>query len=94
MNRLPLVEPTPERRRALAESGTTPSALLTRWAWLAYAVVKFAIGGTLAGLLNIFLAGALIEFGLVSGEVGAVLGILGFIPMGHLFYAWGFPVRY
>lgn len=89
-----ILEPTPERRRHLQEQGITPRTLLQRWAYLGYALAKFLLGALVVSMGWILLIGGVIELGLLTGDAAAILGILGFIPLGKLFYAWGFPIRY
>jgi len=89
-----LIEPTRERRREIQQSGITPRVLLRRWAYLLYAFLKLAVGGILAGLAYLFAYGAIIQTRIIGGATAGALGILGFIPLGHLFFAWAFPIRY
>lgn len=92
--KLQLLEPTPERRQRLSTVGLTPRALLARWAWLAYAVLKFCILGVLVGFAYLFAFGAVSMAVGLEGAAGGALFILGFIPVGKLFAAWVLPVRY
>jgi len=89
-----LLEPRPERRRQLREEGTTPRSLLRRWVYLVYAVLKFLVIAAVASLSYIFLFGLIIEIGLLTGDAAAIVFIVGFIPLGKLFYAWCFPIQY
>jgi hypothetical protein len=41
-----------------------------------------------------FLFGLIIEIGLLTGDATAIVSIIGFIPLGKLFYAWCFPIQY
>ena len=89
-----LLEPSPERRRQLRDGEITPRVLLRRWAYLAYAVCKFLLIAAVASIGYMLLFGLVIELGLLTGDAAAILFIIGFIPLGKLFYAWGFPIRY
>ena len=89
-----LLEPSSERQRHRRGESETPSALLRRWVFLVYAVFKLLIVAAVASLGYILVFGLVIELGILTGDAAAVLFIVGFIPLGRLFYAWLFPVRY
>jgi uncharacterized RDD family membrane protein YckC len=90
-----LLEPTPERRRDVAESGVTPRVLLRRWAFMLYAVLKLLLGLMAVGVAYLILYGLLVtQPGLLSGSVAGFLFLVGMIPVAKLYHAWAFPVRY
>jgi hypothetical protein len=90
-----LLEATPERRREVAESGVTPRTLLRRWAYLAYAVAKLLAGAVVVSMIYFFAFGALVvQTGLLTGSPAGIVFLLGFVPVGRLFFSWAFPVRY
>lgn len=92
--KLKLIEATPERRREVAQSGVTPKVLLRRWAYMAFAIVKFVVGLLVTGLVYFFAWAPFTETGLITGDLMAILFILGLPLVGRLFFAWAFPVRY
>ena len=93
--KLNLLEATPERRREMQQSGATPRVLLRRWAFLAYAVAKLLAGAVVVSMIYLFAFGALVvQTGLLTGASAGIVFLLGFIPVGRLFFSWAFPVRY
>ena len=92
--KLKLLEATPERRQEVQQSGVTPTVLLRRWAYLAYAVAKFVVGLLAVGFAYFFAYGLVIKHTPLGGAGAGLLFILGMIPVSRLFYVWAFPVRY